>query len=118
MVDNPYGLDALWKGDDFVAKGTLAILVIMSVGSWFVIFTKIYEHAKLAKQGRQAHENFWSAGAVEQAIATLDNRSTYHFIAKAGVEATEHHRGLLGAAAERTTDKSPKSVNHIRAISV
>ena len=54
-VDNPYGLDALWKGGDFVAKGTLAILVIMSAGSWYVIFTKLYEQTKLARQGRQAH---------------------------------------------------------------
>ncbi|MDB5769295.1 MAG: exbB1, partial [Collimonas fungivorans] len=29
-VDNPYGLDALWKGGDFVARGTLIILVLMS----------------------------------------------------------------------------------------
>ena len=34
VVDNPYGLEALWKGGDAVAKITLAILAIMSVGSW------------------------------------------------------------------------------------
>ncbi len=96
VVDNPYGLDALWKGGDFVAKGTLAILVIMSAGSWYVIFTKIYEQAKLAKQGRQANDSFWEAGALEQAIETLDSGSAYHFIAKSGIEATAHHRGLLG----------------------
>ena len=95
-VDNPYGLDALWKGGDFVAKGTLAILVIMSAGSWYVIFTKLYEQSKLAKQGRQAHEKFWEAGAVDQALETLDQDSAYHFVAKAGAEATAHHRGLLG----------------------
>lgn len=96
VVDNPYGLDALWKGGDFVAKGTLAILVIMSAGSWYVIFTKIYEQAKLVKQGRQANDSFWAAGALEQAIDTLDSSSAYHFIAKSGVEATANHRGLLG----------------------
>ncbi|HWX02538.1 MAG TPA: MotA/TolQ/ExbB proton channel family protein, partial [Collimonas sp.] len=30
-VNNPYGLDALWKGGDFVARGTLIILVLMSM---------------------------------------------------------------------------------------
>src|SRR5262245_10378443 len=29
VVDNPYGLEALWKGGDMVARFTLAILVIM-----------------------------------------------------------------------------------------
>ncbi|HZX33056.1 MAG TPA: MotA/TolQ/ExbB proton channel family protein [Rhodocyclaceae bacterium] len=95
-VDNPYGLDALWKGGDFVAKGTLSILVIMSAGSWFILFTKLYEQQKLTRQGRKANETFWSAGGVEQAIETLDPASAYHFVAKSGVEATAHHRGLLG----------------------
>ena len=31
-VDNPYGLAALWAQGDFVAKGTLVILVLMSMG--------------------------------------------------------------------------------------
>ena len=32
-VDNPYGLSALWAQGDFVSRGTLIILVIMSMGS-------------------------------------------------------------------------------------
>ena len=39
-LDNPYGLSALWAQGDVVAKGTLTILVLMSIGSWFVIVTK------------------------------------------------------------------------------
>lgn len=95
-VDNPYGLDALWKGGDAVAKGTLAILVIMSAGSWFIIFTKLYEQQKLARQSKKANETFWAAGGVEQAIESLDTTSAFHYIAKAGADATAHHRGLLG----------------------
>ncbi|MBL8308541.1 MAG: MotA/TolQ/ExbB proton channel family protein, partial [Rubrivivax sp.] len=40
-VDNPYGLKALWTQGDFVARGTLIIMIIMSMGSWYVIFTKL-----------------------------------------------------------------------------
>jgi biopolymer transport protein ExbB len=95
-VDNPYGLDALWKGGDFVAKGTLLILLIMSAGSWYVLFTKLYEQRQLSRQGEKANETFWSAGAVDQAVDTLDKASAYHFIAKAGADANANHRGLLG----------------------
>ncbi|SDY58545.1 biopolymer transport protein ExbB, partial [Collimonas sp. OK242] len=49
-VDNPYGLDALWKGGDFVARGTLIILVLMSMGSWYIIITKLIEQVKLMGQ--------------------------------------------------------------------
>ncbi|HXS31429.1 MAG TPA: hypothetical protein VN755_11400, partial [Steroidobacteraceae bacterium] len=40
-VDNPYGLSALWAQGDFVARGTLIILVIMSMGSWYILVTKL-----------------------------------------------------------------------------
>src|SRR5258705_10849331 len=43
LIENPYGLEALWKGGDLVARITLGILVIMSIGSWYIIVTKVYE---------------------------------------------------------------------------
>src|SRR5258706_894130 len=33
VVENPYGLEALWRHGDFVAQGTLIILMVMSIGS-------------------------------------------------------------------------------------
>ncbi len=51
VIDNPYGLEALWKGGDLVAKTTLIILVIMSVGSWYIIITKVYEQYKMGNAG-------------------------------------------------------------------
>lgn len=95
-VDNPYGLDALWKGGDIVAKSTLTILVIMSAGSWFIIFTKLYEQHKLNRHAKQAHDTFWTAGGVKQAIDTLDENSPFHFIANSAQEATANHHGLRG----------------------
>jgi len=95
-VANPYGLDALWRGSDVVAKSTLAILFFMSFASWYVLFTKLYEQFKLGRQATAANKTFWNAGALPQAIETLDKESAFHFIARSGVDATEHHQGLLG----------------------
>lgn len=95
-IDNPYGLDALWKTGDIVAKGTLAILLLMSAGSWYVIATKLYEQIKLTRQGAAAQSSFWTAGGVKQAIEGLDAASAYRSLASAGAAATEHHKGLLG----------------------
>src|SRR5512135_222851 len=41
VVKNPYGLDALWRQGDFVARGTLVVLVIMSIGSWYIGVLKL-----------------------------------------------------------------------------
>lgn len=47
VVENPYGLGALWEQGDFVAKGTLIIMVIMSLTSWYVIIMKFLDQRKL-----------------------------------------------------------------------
>ena len=94
-VDNPYGLEALWKGGDAVAKVTLAILVIMSVGSWYIIITKVYEQSKMGAQARAAEKNFWKAPSVQEGAAALKKSSPFRFIAETGIEATSKHTGLL-----------------------
>ena len=95
-VDNPYGLEALWKGGDAVARITLAILVIMSVGSWYIIITKVYEQAKMNKAAKAAEKSFWAASSVKAGAEGLKKGSPFRFIAETGVEATAKHVGLLG----------------------
>ena len=95
VVENPYGLDALWKQGDFVAKGTLITLVIMSMGSWYIMITKLFEQFKLMSQAREAQKTFWSAGSVQQGAAGLKDGSPFRFIAESGVQASQHHGGLL-----------------------
>ncbi|HUL56212.1 MAG TPA: hypothetical protein VLT60_04395, partial [Usitatibacter sp.] len=42
VIENPYGLEALWKQGDFISRGVLIILVIMSMGSWYIMFVKVW----------------------------------------------------------------------------
>jgi len=97
VEENPYGLGALWGQGDAVAKGTLLILVLMSMGSWYVIFTKFAEQAKLNKQAKAAQDSFWSASTVAQGKDTLEEGSAFRFIAEKGLEGASKHTGLLGA---------------------
>jgi biopolymer transport protein ExbB len=94
-VDNPYGLEALWKGSDAVAKTVLVILVIMSMGSWYIIIVKVIEQAKINRQAKLATQSFWTAGTVRQGAESLEAQSPFRFIAEAGLEATKKHGGLL-----------------------
>jgi biopolymer transport protein ExbB len=57
VVDNPYGLEALWRGSDVVAKATLVILIIMSMGTWYIIITKIYEQYKVGRAAARRTRN-------------------------------------------------------------
>lgn len=94
VIENPYGLDALWKTGDFVAKGTLIIMVIMSMGSWYILITKIIDQVKLSGQAKDAGK-FWKAASVQAGSAALKEGSLFRFIADSGIKATEHHEGAL-----------------------
>ena len=95
-TDNPYGIEALWKTSDVVAKTVLLMLLIMSISSWYVLIVKLFEQAKVSRQAKLVAEQFWSAGSVEQGVAKLDANSPFRFIAEAGLEATKKHDGLMG----------------------
>ncbi len=96
-IDNPYGLSALWAQGDAVAKITLLILVLMSVGSWYVIFTKYAEQSRIRKHGQAAQGNFWTAASLRQAADGLDAASPYRFIVEKGLESANRHEGLLSS---------------------
>lgn len=95
--ENPYGLSALWAQGDIVAKGTLLILVLMSMGSWYVIITKFFEQSKAAKFAKAAQDSFWSAATLRQGTDGLAEDSPFRFIAEKGLESANKHTGLLGA---------------------
>ncbi len=95
--ENPYGLKALWAQGDLVAKGTLMILVIMSMGSWYVIITKFIEQSKVARFAVAAQSSFWNAASVRQGADALDAASPFRFIAEKGLEGASKHDGMLGA---------------------
>ena len=64
VVDNPYGLSALWAQGDFVSRGTLIILVIMSMGSWYILITKLWESFRLAGEAKVARRGFFKASSL------------------------------------------------------
>ena len=94
-VDNPYGLDALWAQGDFIAKGTLVILGIMSSWTWYVLITKLIEQTKLLRQGSKIGGTFWKSASVAEGIKTLEVDNPFRHMAETGVAAIAHHEGTL-----------------------
>jgi len=102
-VDNPYGLGALWAQGDFVAKFVLVLLVLMSLGSWYILITKLYESFKLSSEARQVRKGFFKAASLNDAVKTLKDGSAFRFIAESGIRADEHHEGSLTDHIDRNT---------------
>ncbi|MEB5477222.1 MotA/TolQ/ExbB proton channel family protein [Acinetobacter sp. ESL0695] len=90
-VSNPYGLDAVWREGDFVARGTLIIMLLMSAGTWYLIVTKFLEQQQVKRQGKIAREKFWNAANIPQGAQTLEQKSAYRFIAEKAHSSTQNH---------------------------
>lgn len=93
-VSNPFGLQAVWAGG-FVPRATLLILALMSMGSWYIIVTKLIDQMKVFKQHKEVTEKFWKSASIATGSATLNDGSPFRFIAEAGTKATVHHDGAL-----------------------
>jgi biopolymer transport protein ExbB len=102
-MENPFGLKATWSQGDFVAKGTLVIMVIMSMGSWYVIFTKLFEQRQMLKSGRQSAETFWKASSVKTGLGALEEGTAFRYIAEQGIKANDHHEGTMVESIDRHT---------------
>lgn len=101
VVDNPYGLSALWAQGDFVSRGTLIFLAIMSIGSWYILITKLWESMKLAGQAKAANKGFFKAANLQEGAKLLKKGSAYRYIAETGIEAGERHEGTLTENVDR-----------------
>ena len=102
-VDNPYGLKALWAQGDFVAKGTLIILVLMSMGSWYILVTKLFESFKISGEAKAARTGFFKSSSLQEGASKLKDGSAFRFIAETAMEAGEHHEGTLTQNIDRNT---------------
>jgi biopolymer transport protein ExbB len=93
-VENPFGPSAVWNGG-VVSRGTLIILAIMSMGSWYIMITKLLDQMKIFKQSKETNQKFWKAPSIAAGSAQLTDGSPFRFIAETGTKATQHHDGAL-----------------------
>ena len=101
--DNPYGLKAMLEHGDVVSKAVLALLVIMSAGSWFILFTKLWDTHKIGAEAKEVRASFFKKASLADGVKTLNEGSAFRFIAQTAVEASEHHEGALTENIDRNT---------------
>ena len=86
--ENPYGLGDIIKKKNPVSYTVLGILLVMSVGTWYIFFTKYLEQSRILNQARIVERRFWTASTLNEGIERLPKTSMFRAIAEAGVKAT------------------------------
>ena len=94
-VENPYGLAAALEQGGIIAQSVFAILVIMSLGSWFIIITKFIDQRKVLNESAELEKKFWTATDLKTGASKLDKNSPFRQIVDDGLRASDHHEGRL-----------------------
>ena len=94
-VENPYGVQALWTSGDLISRSVLIVLMIMSLSSWYVIFTKLWDQRRLKQAARVVEKQFWTAPSIKDGVERLKKGDDFRFIAEDGLRAASHHDGRL-----------------------
>ncbi len=94
-VTNPYSFQAFVFNSDIVSHCVLGLLVLMSLFTWYVALTKLWDQRRLKQSARIAERQFWSAPSVKDGVERLRKGDDYRRIADEGLRAQSHHDGRL-----------------------
>jgi len=93
--ENPYGLGDIIKKKNPVSYSVLAILLFMSVGTWYIFFTKYLDQSRILNQARIVDRRFWTSGSLNEGVEKLPKNSMFRAIAEAGVKASTGGTSLV-----------------------
>ena len=102
-ADNPYGLKAMIEHGDAVSKVVLALLLIMSIGSWYILFTRLWDTRKLQSEAQKVRETFFGNRPLAESVKSLPNGSAFQFVAETAIEASDRHQGSLTENIDRSS---------------
>ena len=92
--ENPYGLQAALREGGVIAQTTFGILVLMSVFSFYIMFTKLFEQQKIINQGKRVRASFWNNASLKEGANKLEKNSAYKQIVDDALIAQEQHSRL------------------------
>jgi len=85
--ENPYGLMDIIHKKNPVSYTVLGILLVMSIGTWYIFFVKFFDQGRILNQARIVERRFWTSGSLNEGIDKLPKNSMFRAIAEAGVKA-------------------------------
>jgi biopolymer transport protein ExbB len=86
-----YGLLPALRDGGIVTIATFSVMVLMSIGTLFIFFVKLYEQQKVLGQGKKIQASFWNNTSLQEAAAKVEKDTPYRQIVDDGLRAQEQH---------------------------
>jgi biopolymer transport protein ExbB len=92
--ESPYGLQAALREGGLISQTVFAILVLMSIVSFYILFSKLFEQQKIMNQAKRVRQSFWQSNSLREGSAKLEKNSAYKQIVDDGLAAQDQHSKL------------------------
>jgi biopolymer transport protein ExbB len=89
-----FGIQNALQEGGLISYSVFIILVIMSLGTFYILFTKLMQQQKIISQGRKVRSSFWNSPNLREAASKLDAKSAYRAIVDDALVAQEQHGKL------------------------
>ena len=86
-------MNALNEGG-VISWSVFIILVIMSIGTFYIMFTKFLQQQKIINQGKKVRSSFWNSPNLKDASGKLETKSAYRAIVEDALVAQDQHGKL------------------------
>lgn len=101
-MNNPYSIQTLLTQGDWVIQLIALLLLIMSMGSWYIMITRGIQLIRIKKNARQV-EQFWHTHSFEEGLKHLKQNSNplfLHLALEAQAAVHQHNTHLADLQAQ------------------
>jgi|TARA_R110002072_G_scaffold22383_32_gene78436 biopolymer transport protein ExbB len=88
---NQFGFMEAMEQGGVIAWSIFGVLVIMSVGSFYILFTKLFEQNKIMRQYKDVQNNFWKTNSLKEGATKLEKNSAWRQLVDDTVDAESKH---------------------------
>jgi len=90
--ENAFGFMEAMEQGGVIAWAILGVLVIMSVGSFYILITKLLEQSRILNQYKAIRSGgFWRANSLQEASSKLEKNSAWRQLVDDGLAAESQH---------------------------
>jgi biopolymer transport protein ExbB len=86
-----FGFTQALQQGGLIAYAILTVLIIMSVGSFYILITKFFEQRKIFTENRAVRTAFWKATSLKEGAAKLDKNGAWRQLVDDALTAEEQH---------------------------
>ena len=88
---NAFGFMEAMEQGGAIAWSIFGVLVIMSVGSFYILITKLLDQNKILRQYREVRTNFWRANTISEGATKLEKNSAWRQLVDDALAAEAQH---------------------------